>query len=58
MFIKSCDMEPQDATKAAEKVTVNAAVVAKSEVVFNPFQRGNGCLLAGYTAKEILAHTR
>ena len=27
-------------------------------VVFNPFQRGNGCMLAGYTHDEIFAHTR
>lgn len=31
---------------------------SEDEVVFNPFQRGNGCTLAGYTAKEILSHTR
>ena len=29
-----------------------------NEVVFNPFQRGSGCTLAGYTLQEILAHTR
>lgn len=28
------------------------------DVAFNPFQRGNGCMLAGYTHDEIWAHTR
>lgn len=32
--------------------------VKDAEVVFNPFQRGNGCMLAGYTREEIFAHTR
>ncbi len=32
--------------------------VSRDTVAFNPFQRGNGCMLAGYTYDEIWAHTR
>ena len=43
-------------------VNINSDKVADdkklNEIVFNPFQRGNGCTLAGYTLKEVLAHTR
>ena len=44
--------------KSAPNVVAAAPVVAESEIVFNPFQRGNGCMLAGYTREEIFAHTR
>lgn len=47
------DEEIKNAKAASDKKTVSG-----DEVVFNPFQRGNGCTLAGYTAKEILSHTR
>lgn len=50
-FIKAATEVIAKEVKAAEKK-------AEKEVVFNPFQRGNGCTLAGYTAKEILSHTR
>ncbi len=49
----------QIVTKEEEQVKAEEAKESKgNEVVFNPFQRGNGCTLAGYTLQEILAHTR
>ena len=36
----------------------NVVESVQDKVAFNPFQRGNGCMLAGYTYDEIWAHTR
>ena len=45
---------------AAKESEVSAVetVSGAEPCVFNPFQRGNGCMLAGYTHDEIWAHTR
>ena len=40
------------------KKPVKKEETAETDVVFNPFQRGNGCMLAGYTRDEIFAHCR
>ncbi|MBO5946764.1 MAG: hypothetical protein J6Q44_01305 [Alphaproteobacteria bacterium] len=44
------------------KLVVETPVVepeqAEEKSVFNPFQRGNGCMLAGYSHDEIWAHVR
>ncbi len=61
MFINSNVMEDAIAKEAEAKVVASAAAnggVVASDTVFNPFQRGNGCLLSGYVAEELLAHTR
>ena len=39
-------------------VVAETAPVIDENVVFNPFQRGNGCMLAGVAREEILKHTR
>lgn len=35
-----------------------ASQMPKENKAFNPFQRGNGCMLAGYAHDEILSHKR
>lgn len=40
------------------KKAVKKEEKTESDIVFNPFQRGNGCMLAGYTHDEIFAHCR
>ena len=35
----------------------NDVAVAEG-AVFNPFQRGNGCMLAGYSYNDIFGHNR
>ncbi len=42
-----------------ENVVEPAVAESVAETVaFNPFQRGNGCMLAGYTHDEIWSHVR
>ena len=43
-------VEPAVETEVVEPV--------EEKNVFNPFQRGNGCMLAGYTHEEIWSHVR
>ena len=39
-------------------VSIEKPEQVEKEYVFNPFQRGNGCMLAGYSHEEIWAHVR
>lgn len=56
--IRSLNLHRDPYATSAVKVAATPAPQAKEEPVFNPFQRGNGCLLAGYTHEEIFTHTR
>ena len=47
------NVKPVVATKPVEKTEKTA-----EQVVFNPFQRGNGCLFSGVKLEDILAYTR
>lgn len=64
-ILKTLNIDPNyvpDFIASAKKIIAeekkNVKKETEAEVVFNPFQRGNGCTLAGYTLQEILAHTR
>lgn len=64
-ILKTLNIDPNyvpDFIASAKKIIAEEKKKVKketeAEVVFNPFQRGNGCTLAGYTLQEILAHTR
>ncbi len=60
-ILKKYNLDPEYVptfiTKAEKKAVkeVKEEKAEANQVVFNPFQRGNGCTLAGYTLQEILA---
>ncbi|MBQ2859317.1 MAG: hypothetical protein IJE82_03060 [Alphaproteobacteria bacterium] len=51
------DMTSLNSVLKAE-VSIEKPEQVEKESVFNPFQRGNGCMLAGYSHDEIWAHVR
>lgn len=61
-IIKQLDLDPEYIPDfiASVKEAVEAEVKAKkaNEVLFNPFQRGNGCVLPGVSAKDFVVRTR
>ena len=68
-FSGSCSLQQREYKDAKSVLLINDSIsvavapvkaesVVDNAVVFNPFQRGNGCMLAGYTFEEIFAHTR
>ncbi len=50
------DMTSLNSVLGVTPTETTEPVVAQAP--FNPFQRGNGCMLAGYTHDEIWSHTR
>ena len=48
------NIKPVIVTTESAQETQNTA----EQVVFNPFQRGNGCLFSGVKLEDILAYTR
>ena len=57
-FSGNCVIKSFDSQEVSAPYSIASSIRAIQEVVFNPFQRGNGCIMAGYTRDEILAHTR
>ncbi len=52
-------LDNASAFRPSQSDSVAPIMVATDEPVFNPFQRGNGCTLSGYTYREIFgSHTR
>lgn len=51
------DMTSLNSVLKMEPVVAEVPVVEEKSV-FNPFQRGNGCMLAGYSHDEIWTHVR
>ena len=61
-IVKKYNMNEQQLVRAQAALDVTPQVTEQVNVeqfVFNPFQRGNGCTLAGYTLADIVAaHVR